>query len=171
MDVGKNPVGGIDVVSRDVLPDFVEICLKASSPSIGLTRPVLRSSWRLSSVFRTKVTSSRYPARASSTMSSGARPLVVARSFSLFAVSAVTCTSMRPLYGVRPRPASSRERHVTRTPSLFNALNRYRNSGGFRHTHLSARPGSSEGSVYATPSPLVAIGQDRALLPNCDPSA
>jgi hypothetical protein len=68
MHVGKNPVGGIDVVFRDVLPDFVEIYeriwmegvaahppdrrrslfsrsfLKASSPSIGLTRPVLRSS-------------------------------------------------------------------------------------------------------------------------------
>jgi hypothetical protein len=68
MDVGENPVGGIDVVFRDVFPNLVEICerirmegvaahppdrrrslfsrsfLKASSASIGLTRPVLRSS-------------------------------------------------------------------------------------------------------------------------------
>ena len=40
-------------------------------------------------------------------MSSGARPLVVARSFSFLAVSGVTCTSMRLLYGFRPRPAST----------------------------------------------------------------
>jgi hypothetical protein len=26
MDVGKNPVGGIDVVFRDVFPNLVEIC-------------------------------------------------------------------------------------------------------------------------------------------------
>lgn len=68
MDVGENPVGGIDVVIRDVFPNLVEICerirmegvaahprdsrrspfsrsfLNASSPSIGFTRPLLRSS-------------------------------------------------------------------------------------------------------------------------------
>ena len=68
MDVGEYPVGGVNVVFRDLLPDFVEIrerfrmesvaahpaerrCsllsrnrLNASSPSIGLTRPLLRSS-------------------------------------------------------------------------------------------------------------------------------
>ena len=68
MDVGENPVGGIDVVFRDVFPNLVEICerirmegvaahppdrrrslfsrsfLNASSPSIGFTRPLLRSS-------------------------------------------------------------------------------------------------------------------------------
>ena len=68
MDVGENPVGGIDVVLRDVFSDLVEICerigmesvaahpperrrslfsrsfLIASSPSIGLTRPLWRSS-------------------------------------------------------------------------------------------------------------------------------
>ena len=68
MDVGENPVGGIDVVFRDVLPNLVEIgerirmegvaahpsdrrrslfsrsFLNAPSPSIGFTRPLLRSS-------------------------------------------------------------------------------------------------------------------------------
>ena len=68
MDVGENPVGGIDVVFRDVFTNLVEICerirmeglaahpperrrslfsrsvVKASSPSIGFTRPLLRSS-------------------------------------------------------------------------------------------------------------------------------
>ena len=68
MDVGENPVGGVDVVLRDVLPNLVEIrerirmeglaahppdrrrslfsrsVLNASSPSIGLTRALLRSS-------------------------------------------------------------------------------------------------------------------------------
>ena len=68
MDVGENQVGGIDVVFRDVFPNLVEICerirmeglaahppdrrrslfsrsfLNASSPSIGFTRPLLRSS-------------------------------------------------------------------------------------------------------------------------------
>src|SRR5436190_6447905 len=130
MDVGENPVGGIDDVFRDVFPNLVEICesirmegvgghppdrrrslfsrsfLNASSPSIGFTRLLLRSSYRLSSVLRTEATSSRYPARASSTMSSGARPLVAARSFSFLAVSGVTCTSMRLLYGFRQRRAS-----------------------------------------------------------------
>ena len=68
MDVGENPVGGINVVLRDVLPNLVEIgertrmegvaahppdrrrslfprsVLNASSPSICFTRPLLRSS-------------------------------------------------------------------------------------------------------------------------------
>ena len=68
MNVGENPVGGIDVILRDVLPNLVEVCkrigmervaayppdrrrslfsrsfLKASSPSMGFTRPLLRSS-------------------------------------------------------------------------------------------------------------------------------
>ena len=68
VDVCEYPVSSVDVVLRDVLPDLVEIgerirmegvaaypldrrrslfsrrVLKASSPSIGLTRPVLRSS-------------------------------------------------------------------------------------------------------------------------------
>jgi len=68
MDIGENPVGGIDVVLRDVFPNLVKIrerirmedvpahpsdrrCslfsrsfLNASSPSIGFTRPLLRSS-------------------------------------------------------------------------------------------------------------------------------
>ena len=68
MDVGENPVGGIEVVFRDVFPNLVEIgerirmegaadhppdrrrslfsrsVLNASSPSIGFTRPLLRSS-------------------------------------------------------------------------------------------------------------------------------
>src|SRR6266508_1827396 len=130
MDVRDNPVGRIDVLVRDVLPNLVEIgerigmersrssarsptsllsrsFLNASSPSIGFTRPLLRSSYRLSSVLRTEATSSRYPASASSTMSSGAHPLVVARSFSFLAVSGVTCTSMPLLYGFGDRPASA----------------------------------------------------------------
>jgi hypothetical protein len=68
MDVGEHPIGGIDVVLRDVFPNLVEIgerirmksvaahppdrrrslfsrsVLNASSPSIGFTRPLLRSS-------------------------------------------------------------------------------------------------------------------------------
>jgi hypothetical protein len=68
VDIGENPVGGIDVVLRDVFPNLVQIAervrmesvaahppdrrrllfsrsfLKASSPSIGFTRPLLRSS-------------------------------------------------------------------------------------------------------------------------------
>jgi hypothetical protein len=68
VDIGENSVGGIDVVFRDLFPDLVEICErvrmegvaahppdrrrslfsrslpKASSPSIGVTRPLLRSS-------------------------------------------------------------------------------------------------------------------------------
>ena len=68
MDVSKDSVGSVDVVLRDVSLDLLEICerigmkrvaahpsdrrrslfsrsfLKASSPSIGLTRPFLRSS-------------------------------------------------------------------------------------------------------------------------------
>ena len=67
-DVRKNPVGGLDVVLRDVFPNLVEIgerirmegvaahppdrrrslfsrsFLNASSPSIGFTRPLFRSS-------------------------------------------------------------------------------------------------------------------------------
>jgi hypothetical protein len=81
--------------------------LSACSPSIGLARPLLRSSKRRSSVWRTEATSSKYPARASSTISSGARPLLVARSFSFLAVSAETCTSMVILYGFRESTASA----------------------------------------------------------------
>lgn len=68
LDVGEYPVGSVDVVLRDVVPNLVEVSerfgmervaahpaerrrslfsrnrLKASSPSIGLTRPLLRSS-------------------------------------------------------------------------------------------------------------------------------
>jgi len=68
VDVGEYPISSIDVVVRDVLPNLVEICerigmesvaahppnvrrslfsrsvLNASSPSIGFTRPLLRSS-------------------------------------------------------------------------------------------------------------------------------
>ena len=68
MDVGEYPVSGVDVVSCYVLSDLVEICERigmervadhppdrrrslfsrsfpnASSPSIGFTRPLLRSS-------------------------------------------------------------------------------------------------------------------------------
>ena len=68
MDVGEYPIGGINVVLRNVFPNLVEICerirmegvaahppdrrrslfsrsfLNASSPSIGFTRPLLRSS-------------------------------------------------------------------------------------------------------------------------------
>src|SRR5258708_18770853 len=49
-------------------------------------------------------------------MSSGARPLVAARSFSLLAVSGVTCTSIWLLYGFRPRPASTQA--ASRTASI-----------------------------------------------------
>jgi hypothetical protein len=68
MDIGKNSVGGVDVVLRDVLPNLVDICervrmevvaahppdrrrslfsrsfLNASSPPISFTPPLLRSS-------------------------------------------------------------------------------------------------------------------------------
>ena len=70
MDVGEEPVGSLDVVFRDVFPNPLEVCecsrvervaahpperrrslfcrsrLNASSPSMGLTRPLLRSSYR-----------------------------------------------------------------------------------------------------------------------------
>jgi len=143
VDVGEYPVSGVDVIFREVVPNLVEIrdrigmervaahpparrrslfsrsFLNASSPSIGCTRPVLRSSKRLSSVLRTEATSSRYPASASSTMSPGARPLVVARSFSFFAVWGVTRTSMRLLYGFRQWPASH-SGHLTHVVELSN---------------------------------------------------
>jgi hypothetical protein len=72
MDIGEYSIGSVDVVLRDVFPNLVEVgerfrmegivthrperrrslfsCsrLNASSPSIGLARPPLRSSKRLS---------------------------------------------------------------------------------------------------------------------------
>src|SRR5260370_33078650 len=94
-DVRKNPVGGLDVVLRDVFPNLVEIgerirmegvpahppdrrrwlfwrsFLNASSPSPSFIRPLLSASYLLSTVLRSDACSSRHPARAGSTMVAG----------------------------------------------------------------------------------------------------
>ena len=84
---------------------------KNASPSIGLTRPPLISSYRLSSISRVSDSSFKYPAIASSTSSSGARPVFAASSCRRDSVSGRRWTSMGvvytrardPLQNLRPR--------------------------------------------------------------------
>src|ERR1017187_3842142 len=65
-----------------------------SSPPVGFTLPLLRSSYRLSRVARTSANSSTYPAMASCTNSSAERPVSVTSLSSLACTSGGKCTSM-----------------------------------------------------------------------------
>jgi hypothetical protein len=88
-------------------------CRKPSknvSPSIGLTRPPLISSYRLSSISRVSDSSFKYPAIASSTSSSGARPVFAASSCRRDSVSGRRWTSMGVVY-TRVRDSLQNLRH------------------------------------------------------------
>ena len=41
MDVGENPVGGVDVVLRDVFPNLVEICERIRMEGVAAHPPIV----------------------------------------------------------------------------------------------------------------------------------